>query len=85
MDLIKWDEERIAIMKNKMNELISGIGIDEEIVIWTEVSAINGHNLIERKHKPKPSLIEILNSLEIPNRNLLLPLRFTISNVWQAN
>ena len=85
MDLVKWDTVRIETMKIKMQKLINSIGFEKETIIWTQASAINGENLINRKFKEKPSLIEILNCLEIPNRNQLLPLRFTISNVWLAN
>lgn len=82
---VKWSKERYEEIKEALTPFLGTAGFDvEKDVFWLPVSGISGDNIKDRVDKKVcnwyngPSLIEILDDLEIAKRDPEGPIRIPI-------
>jgi peptide chain release factor subunit 3 len=84
-DTVKWSEKRFNQMKNDLSEFFKKLGYDlEKDVYFVPVSGLLGDNIKNRvdSHKCKwyegPTLLDLLDTTEPPQRDRSGPLRISI-------
>ncbi len=83
MDLVDWSAERFAEIERDYAALSRRLGIEQVTVI--PIAAVTGENIVERDgHMPwytGPSLLEFLETVEVPDRARHAALRFPVQYV----
>lgn len=67
LDRIKWDEKRIQDIKGQLGAVINDLNLQAS---WIEASGLTGDNLVDRREGSSGTLIECLDSLKIPTRDV---------------
>jgi peptide chain release factor subunit 3 len=73
---VKWSKDRFDKIKSDLSAYLKSCGYNiEKHVVWIPISGLTGENLMEPVSKHKcawyegPTLIEILDKLDLPHRN----------------
>ncbi|MDI6806432.1 MAG: translation elongation factor EF-1 subunit alpha [Candidatus Aenigmarchaeota archaeon] len=86
MDMSNWDQKRFDELKNGTIELLKPLGFNVEKIPFIPVSGQLGDNLLKRSANMPwytgPTLVEILDALEIPKRPTEKPLRLPVQDVY---
>ncbi|RLE94964.1 MAG: translation elongation factor EF-1 subunit alpha [Thermoprotei archaeon] len=86
MDTVNWSQERYEEVKQGVSKLLRMVGYKVDKIPFVPVSAYYGDNLI--KPSPNmpwykgPTLIEALDTFEVPPRPVDKPLRIPIQDVY---
>jgi elongation factor 1 alpha-like protein len=71
---------------------LSNLGFEEDKLFFVPVSSFLGINIIDQKTVPKEgnwykgsSLVEIIDKLNVPPKEINKPLRVSITNAYQSN
>merc|ERR1712217_592996 len=76
---VEWKQERFDEIVKKMTPFLQQSGLKKEQFMFLPLSGLTGDNIQERKGTPDwytgKTLLDLLDTLETPNRNADLPLR----------
>jgi elongation factor 1-alpha len=83
---VNWSQERYNEVKNEVSRMLKMIGYKVEKIPFVPVSGWTGDNLVKPSDKMPwykgPTLIEALDTFEIPPKPLDKPLRIPIQDVY---
>jgi len=89
---VKWSEERYMEIKTKLTPFLKSCGYDiDNYVHWIPLSGLNGDNLVKPidSHKCSwykgPYFTELLDQIEVPNRDDNGPVRLPILDRYKEN
>ena len=92
LDTVQWSFERYSNVKEVMKDYLMGLGFEEQNLFFVPISAFLGVNITDPKHDVKqlqwykgPCLVDIVDKLAIPQRDINKPLRVGVSNCYQSN
>jgi len=76
---VEWKQERYDEIQKKLAPFLKSSGFKDDQVVFLPISGLTGDNVKERKNTPDwyqgMTLLNLLDSLEVPKRNPDLPLR----------
>jgi len=87
---MKWSQERFNEIIGKLLPFLKQTGFKEKSVTFVPCSGLTGENLLERKVSELSAwysgltLIQAIDSLQLPERSMEKPLRISISDVFKA-
>lgn len=89
LEKVQWSLQRFNIIKERFSDFLQSCGFDLKSVFFIPTSGLEGTNLIERStisswYKEK-CLLELIDSLQCPKRDLEKPFRFVIHDVSKGN
>lgn len=87
IDAVDYAEERFNEVKDKTNGFLKNVGYDVTKISVIPVTGSDGDNLIEPSEKidwyKGQTLLEALDEIKAPRRNIDKPLRFPIRDVYK--
>ncbi|KAJ9105170.1 hypothetical protein QFC19_003630 [Naganishia cerealis] len=90
MDVVEWSQDRFEDIQDSMRPFLQAAGFAQEKTMFVPVAAMAGVNLVHGD-EPKlkswyngPTLVDILDKVEVPRRPIDTPLRYPISNVFKG-
>jgi elongation factor 1-alpha len=86
MDMVKYDQGKFDDVKKQVSELLKSVGYDPEKIAFVPMASLVGDN-ITKKSENMPwyegkTLLETLDTLEVPEKPTELPLRLPIQDVY---
>ncbi len=80
---VKWSEDRFNEIKKNLTPYLKSCGFDnEKDIVYVPISGLTGDNIKDRAVSGRwytgPTLMEILDDIEVPKRNPDGPLRIPI-------
>ncbi len=91
LELMEWSQERFNYIEAQVRDYLNNLDYKDEDIFFLPVSGLKGTNLAERESKiPQltwyegPCLIDIIDKLEEPARDISGPVRFSISDCGQT-
>ncbi|KAH9180050.1 EF Tu GTP binding domain-containing protein [Lactarius sanguifluus] len=93
LDLVDWSKDRYEDICNQLKPFLVQSGFQVSKTHFVPVGAMTGMNLIGREDQDAvalntwysgPTLVESLDRLQPPRRDITSPLRFPISNVFKG-
>jgi elongation factor 1 alpha-like protein len=91
LELWEWNKERYDYIANQLEDFLLGLDFKKEEIFFVPTSGLAGTNLIEPGKTTKglewyegPSIVEIIDSLQPPVRDIDGPVRFCISDLGQT-
>lgn len=92
LDTVGWSFERYSMLKEILMDYLTSLGFEEQNLFFVPISAFLGVNIIDSKHDVKqlhwyvgPCLVDIVDKLAIPLRDINKPMRLGVSNCYQSN
>jgi elongation factor 1-alpha len=89
MDLEDYSEDAYNDIKEKVSEMLQGVGYDPSDIHFVPISAFDGENVVEDSTEMDwydgPSLIDALDDLDEPEKAIDLPLRAPIQDVYNIS
>ena len=83
---VNWSEERYTEIKNEVTRMLRMTGFKVDKVNYIPTSGWTGDNLVKKSTNMDwykgPTLIEALNSLEVPDKPTNKPLRIPVQDVY---
>ena len=83
---VNWNEERYTEIKNEVARMLRMTGFKVDKVNYIPTSGWTGDNLVKKSTNMDwykgPTLIEALNSLEVPDKPTNKPLRIPVQDVY---
>lgn len=91
IDAIQYDQGRFEEITNTLRPFLTSSGFDQNKITFVPCGAAVGENVVARRADSPlsawysgPSLVEVLDQLEPPVRQLSAPLRIPVTNVFRA-
>ncbi|XP_078436941.1 translation elongation factor EF1A/initiation factor IF2gamma family protein isoform X2 [Wolffia australiana] len=91
MDLVGYAQERFCTIKAHLAQFLRSCGFKEASITWVPLSSMENQNLIEPPSDPRicswykgPSLLEAIDALQPPLRDIAKPLRMPICDVIKS-
>ncbi|GAA5985456.1 hypothetical protein JCM11641_007074, partial [Rhodosporidiobolus odoratus] len=90
LDMVEWSRKRFGDIQEALMPFLIQIGFTEKKVTFVPVGAFEGENLVEVKDErlkewyEEATLVQVLDSLDVPARALDAPLRIPVSNVFKG-
>ncbi|GAA5893986.1 hypothetical protein JCM5296_004125 [Sporobolomyces johnsonii] len=90
LDAVGWAQSRFEAIRDQLQPFLTQSGFHPSKVSFVPVGAMSGENLVKRSNEilkawyEGPTLVEQLDSLDVPTRALEAPLRIPISNVFKG-
>ncbi|BGP55709.1 hypothetical protein JCM8202v2_003316 [Rhodotorula sphaerocarpa] len=90
LDMVRWSQTRFEAIRDQLQPFLTQTGFQPAKVAYIPVGAMTGENLVARSNEllqawyEGPTLVEQLDSLDVPSRALEAPLRIPISNVFKG-
>jgi len=82
----KYDEKRYEAVKEEVTNLLKTVGFNLEKIKFVPVSAFEGDNTTKASDNLSwykgPTLLNLLNELELPEKPTKLPLRWPVQDVY---
>ncbi|HIH77831.1 MAG TPA: translation elongation factor EF-1 subunit alpha [Halobacteria archaeon] len=89
MDRVNYEEKRFNEVKKDVSSLLKIIGYKVDKIPFVPISAFHGENIIKKSEKMPwyngPTLIDTINTLEVPVLPVDLPLRLPIQDVYSIS
>ncbi|MCD6404079.1 MAG: translation elongation factor EF-1 subunit alpha [Nanoarchaeota archaeon] len=86
MDTVKYEEKRFNEVKEDVEKYLKGVGYDTSKILFIPVSALEGENVTKKPTKMPwykgPTFLEALDTFEVPEKPIDLPLRIPIQDVY---
>ena len=88
---VKWSKERYDSIVKTLKPFLRSCGFDDKNVKWVPISGLTGENLCKELDKHKcdwydgPDLIELMDTIELPNRDEKGPVRVSILDRYKEN
>ncbi|KAK1301245.1 Elongation factor 1-alpha [Acorus calamus] len=91
MDVVDYSRERFDLIKVQLSSFLHSCGFKESLVSWVPISCMKNQNLVTAPSDVLlsswyhgPSLLEAIDSLQPPVRDITKPLRMPICDVVQS-
>ncbi|GAA5941246.1 hypothetical protein JCM3775_006661 [Rhodotorula graminis] len=90
LDTVGWSQKRFEAIRESLQPFLTQTGFNPAKVAYVPVGAMSGENLTRRTSEVLESwfegrsLVEELDSLDVPQRALEAPLRIPVSNVFKG-
>ncbi|GAA6061469.1 hypothetical protein JCM10212_005672, partial [Sporobolomyces blumeae] len=90
LDAVDWSQKRFEAIQEQLRPFLTQTGFQPSKVSFVPVGAMSGENLTKRENAilqswyEGPTLVEQLDSLDVPTRSLEAPLRIPVSNVFRG-
>ncbi|GAA5958289.1 hypothetical protein JCM21900_001340 [Sporobolomyces salmonicolor] len=90
LDAVGWAQSRFEAIRDQLQPFLTQSGFHPSKVSFVPVGAMSGENLVKRSNEilkawyEGPTLVEQLDSLDVPARALEAPLRIPVSNVFKG-
>lgn len=90
LDAVRWAQSRFEAIREQLQPFLTQTGFQPAKVAYIPVGAMSGENLVSRSDEilkswyEGPTLVEQLDSLDVPVRALEAPLRIPVSNVFKG-
>ncbi|TNY24697.1 hypothetical protein DMC30DRAFT_345421, partial [Rhodotorula diobovata] len=90
LDTVGWSQKRFDAIRDALQPFLTQTGFAPAKVAYVPVGAMSGENLTRRSNEVLEawyegrSLVEELDSLDVPQRALEAPLRLPVSNVFKG-
>lgn len=88
LEIWEWSKERFEFIKNLLEDYLLSLDFKSEDLYFVPISGLLGVNIKERDPNltkllwyEGPTLVELIDNLDVPIRDLENPLRFSISDV----
>jgi len=89
MDLADYEEDGYNEIKEKVSEMLQGVGYDTSDIHFVPISAFDGEGVVEPSDEMDwydgPCLLEALDDLDEPEKAIDLPLRAPIQDVYNIS
>ncbi len=89
IDAASYDRAKFDDAKNKVSELLKTVGYDVTKVLFVPYSALEGVNVSSKSDKlgwyTGPTLLEALDTLQLPEKPLNKPLRLPIQDAYSIS
>ncbi|KAI0310676.1 EF Tu GTP binding domain-containing protein [Amylostereum chailletii] len=93
LDMVNWSRDRYEDIRDQLKAFLVQSGFHPSKTHFVPVGAISGVNLSKMGHDAKslaqwykgPTLVDLLDVLQPPARDINAPLRFPISNVFKGH
>lgn len=86
MDTVEYSQDKFEGVKKELSELIKQMGFDLEKVQFIPISALKGDNVTKKSENMDwykgPTVLEKINTFEVPDKPVDLPLRLPIQDVY---
>ena len=88
---VKWSKERYDSIVKTLKPFLHSCGFDDKNIKWVPISGLTGENLCKELDKHKcdwydgPDLIELMDTIELPNRDEKGPVRVSILDRYKEN
>ncbi|EGR27885.1 hypothetical protein IMG5_187290 [Ichthyophthirius multifiliis] len=88
MDLTDWNENDYNYVCTLLNDFLVKIDFDKKNIIFVPISAFQGENIVQKTNLKQASwynglcLMDLLDQLQVPDRNINTPLRMNIYNTY---
>jgi len=86
MDAVNYDRVRYEEVKKEVTSLLKNIGYKVEEIPMIPISGYNGDNIVKKSDKMPwytgPTLMDVFDSLKVPEKPLTKPLRLPIQDVY---
>lgn len=83
---VNWSEERYNEIKNEISRMLKMVGYKVEKIPFVPTSGWTGDNLVKKSEKmvwyTGPTLIEALDTFELPSKPLNKPLRVPVQDIY---
>ncbi len=83
---VNWSEERYNEVKNEVSRMLKMVGYKVEKIPFVPTSGWTGDNLVKKSEKMPwykgPTLIDSLDTFELPQKQLDKPLRIPVQDVY---
>ncbi|KAK4049471.1 hypothetical protein OIO90_005422 [Microbotryomycetes sp. JL221] len=90
LDAVGWAQSRYDSIREQLRPFLTQLGFQPSKVAYVPVGAMSGENIVSRRNDvlnawyEGPTLVEQLDSLDVPKRALDAPLRIPVSNVFRG-
>ncbi|KAH9999507.1 P-loop containing nucleoside triphosphate hydrolase protein [Russula vinacea] len=93
LDMVDWSKDRYEQICQQLKTFLVQSGFQTSKTYFVPVGAMSGVNLVNREGQDAialnnwysgPTLVEVLDRLQPPQRDITSPLRFPISNVFKG-
>ncbi|KAK4046544.1 hypothetical protein OIV83_005996 [Microbotryomycetes sp. JL201] len=90
LDAVGWAQSRFDSIREQLRPFLTQLGFQPSKVTFVPVGAMSGENIIARQNEildawyEGPTLVEQLDSLDVPKRAFDAPLRIPVSNVFRG-
>ncbi|KAM0791514.1 hypothetical protein ACM66B_005965 [Microbotryomycetes sp. NB124-2] len=90
LDAVGWAQSRFESIREQLRPFLTQLGFQPSKVAFVPVGAMSGENIVTRTSDilnawyEGPTLVEQLDSLDVPKRALDAPLRIPVSNVFRG-
>lgn len=83
---VNWSQERYSEIKNEISRMLKMVGYKVEKIPFVPTSGWTGDNLVKKSEKmvwyTGPTLIEALDTFELPSKPLNKPLRVPVQDIY---
>jgi len=87
MDMSNYEEKRFNDVKAQVAALLKTVGYQPDKIAFVPVASLKGENVVKKAEKMAwykgPTLLEAINSLNVPEKPTQLPLRLPIQDVYK--
>lgn len=92
LDTVGWSLQRYTDLSSVLKDYLIDLGFDENNIFFVPISAFLGVNIVDSKYDIKElqwykgsCLVDVIDKLTIPQREINKPFRMCISNCYQSN
>ncbi|KAL0335851.1 UNVERIFIED_CONTAM: HBS1-like protein [Sesamum radiatum] len=90
MDVVEYSKERFDVIKQKLGTFLRTCGFKDSSILWIPASAMENQNLVANPSEARlswfkgPSLLDAIDSLQLPERDYSKPLLMPICDVIKS-
>ncbi|XP_011086941.1 HBS1-like protein isoform X1 [Sesamum indicum] len=90
MDVVEYSKERFDVIKQKLGTFLRSCGFKDSSILWIPASAMENQNLVANPSEARlswfkgPSLLDAIDSLQLPERDYSKPLLMPICDVIKS-
>jgi elongation factor 1 alpha-like protein len=91
MDTISWSKSRFDDIAKRMTAFLTEASFQEKRITFIPLAGLTGENVVKKvdNHAADwysgPSLLEALENVNLPERNMSKPLRLSVADVFRGN
>ena len=91
MDTIQWSKTRFDDISKQMTTLLTETSFQEKRITFVPLAGLTGENVVRKVQNPAAhwytggTLLEALESIQLPHRDLQKPLRISVADVFRGD
>lgn len=86
MDAVKYNEAKFNTIKSKLTDLLGKVGYKKDAIPFIPLASFLGDNVFKKSGNMSwyngPTLLELMDGLQLPEKPVSLPLRLPIQDVY---